>query len=60
MLARNVMQVSFIKFVFSNVAKQRLPKMITSEFTDDYGVRLKSEHKIFKLLKILVKRSTAI
>ena len=32
---------------------------ISSEFTDDYDVRLKSEHKIFKFLKVLVKRSIA-
>ena len=45
-LVHNVMhfqlQVSFIKFVLSNVVKQGLPKMISSEFTDDYDVRLKS------------------
>ena len=63
-LAHNVMniqlQVLFIKFVFLNVAKQRLPKMISSEFTEVYDVRLKSENKIFKFLKVLVKRSIAI
>ena len=63
-LAHKVMhiqlQVSFIKFLF-NVTKQSLPKMISSEFTDDYDVRLKkSEHKIFKVLKVLMKCSIAI
>ena len=63
-LAHTVMHiqlhVSFIKLVFSNVAKQRLLKMISSEFSDDYDVLLKSEHRIFKFLKVLIKRSIAI
>ena len=62
-LAHNVMHIQlqvtvnkkcFIYQVRINVAKQRLPIMISSEFTYDYDVRLKSERKIFKFVEVLV------
>ena len=34
--------------------------MIAPEFTDDYDVQLKSERKIFKFLKVLVRSSIAM
>ena len=40
---RNVL---FIKFVFFNGTKQRIPKMNSLKFTNKIDVRLKSERKI--------------